>query len=374
MQRDALIEAVQRKLAQTPDTNETQRAQMVREVSGGVMSDVEVINILRQLRHESQGVGRLESVLAIEGVTDVLVNGVHGVWFDRGRGLERAAVTFGSDAEVRKLATRLLVASGRRLDDAQCFADGRLQRQDGTALRVHAMLSPPSESGTCISLRVLRQATTSIDQLQRSGTFDTSVADCLRNLVAARKSVLIIGGTGSGKTTLLSALLSQVHEHERIICIEDTAELKPNHPHAISLLSRTENVEGKGAISMADLLRQSLRMRPDRIVLGEIRGAEVVDLLAALNTGHEGCAGTLHANTVVEAVARVEALAALGGLQQHALHSQLAAAAPVLLAMKRSSSGRTLHQIGVLRGNPVEVELLWDARSNGQCDVDWGQQ
>lgn len=373
MQRDAVIEAVQRKLAQRPNCNETQRAQLVREASGGVMSDVEVINILRQLRHESQGVGKLESILALEGVTDVLVNGVDGVWFDRGRGLERSTVTFGSDAEVRKLATRLLVASGRRLDDAQCFADGRLQRQDGTALRVHAILSPPSESGTCISLRVLRQATTSIGQLQRGGTFDASVARCLEGLIEARTSVLIIGGTGSGKTTLLSALLGQVPHQERIICIEDTAELKPNHPHAISLLTRTENVEGRGAISMAELLRQSLRMRPDRIVLGEIRGAEVVDLLAALNTGHEGCAGTLHANTVTEAVARIEALAALGGLVQHALHSQLAAAAPVILAMKRTAHGRKLHQIGVLRGNPVEVALLWDARSKQPCAVDWGQ-
>ncbi|AZA10172.1 TadA family conjugal transfer-associated ATPase [Corynebacterium pseudopelargi] len=367
----SLIQEVQRRLAEAPTTDETTLATLVREVSGGVISNVDVVNVLRTLRHESTGVGPLEQVLAIEGVSDVLVHGCHGVWFDRGRGLEKSQVRFSEDAEVRRLATRLLVAAGRRLDDAQCFGDARLPRADGSALRVHAVLSPPAETGTCLSLRVLRQAATSLEALEAHGTFLPGVADCLRQLIQARKSMLIIGGTGSGKTTLLGALLAQVDPRERIIGIEDTAELRPDHPHFVSLVSKTHNTEGRGEVRMEQLLRQALRMRPDRIVLGEIRGAEVVDLLAALNTGHDGCAGTVHANTVEEVPARLEALGALGGLDQHALHSQLSAAAPVVLAMKRTAEGRSLHQIGILQGNPVEVAVLWDARQETPCQVDW---
>ncbi|GGG73507.1 TadA family conjugal transfer-associated ATPase [Corynebacterium pelargi] len=368
---DTIIQEVQRRLAEAPTEDDTALASLVREVSGGVISNVDVVNVLRALRHESTGVGPLEQVLAIHGVTDVLVHGCHGVWFDRGRGLEKSQVRFSDDAEVRRLATRLLVAAGRRLDDAQCFADGRIPRADGSALRVHAVLSPPAETGTCLSLRVLRQAATSLEALEAGGTFQPGVAECLRQLIAVRKSMLIIGGTGSGKTTLLGALLAQVDPRERIIGIEDTAELRPDHPHFVSLVSKTHNTEGKGEVRMEQLLRQALRMRPDRIVLGEIRGAEVVDLLAALNTGHDGCAGTVHANTVEEVPARLEALGALGGLDQHALHSQLSAAAPVVLAMKRTAHGRSLHQIGILRGNPVEVAVLWDARQGVSCQVDW---
>lgn len=360
---DELLERVQRRLAELPGTAQdpTVLARLVRE-EAGVISDVDVLDLLRRLRHDSTGVGLLEQVLAQEGVTDVVVNGLSGVWFDRGRGLERAEVGFASDGEVRRLATRLAVACGRRLDDAQPFADGRLAREDGSSVRIHALLSPPAEVGTCLSLRVLRQATTTLDQLVARGTLPGEIAGLLKAVVRARKAFLVVGGTGSGKTTMLAALLAEVGHGERIICIEDTAELHPPHPHVLNLVSRSRNIEGSGEVTMADLLRQALRMRPDRIVVGEIRGAEVVDLLAALNTGHDGGSGTIHANSLAEVPARMEALAVLGGLGRVALHSQLAAAVDVVVAMRRQADGRRIvHQVGVLDGNPVTAHPVWDA-------------
>ena len=186
-------------------------------------------------------------------------------------------------------------------------------------------------------------------------------------MVDKRISFLVIGGTGSGKTTLLSALLGTVSERERILVIEDTAELSPHHPHCVSVVSRRANAEGSGEVTMSQLLRQALRMRPDRIVVGEIRGREVVDLLAALNTGHDGGAGTLHANSLFEVPARMEALAALGGLDRAALHSQLAAAVHMVLAMERTPQGRRLAHIGVLEGIPVTPRIIWSAE-DGPAD------
>lgn len=362
MSMDHIIEAVQQRIAEHPEIfSPTQLAAVVRE-EAGVISDVDVLAVLRRLRHDSTGVGLLEPIVATEGVTDVLVNGPNQVWFDRGQGLERSSLYFSSPAELRQLATRLALASGGRLDDAQPYADGRLLRPDGSQLRIHAVLSPPAEQGTCLSLRVLRQSHLSLVSLIQGGTMSAQIARFLQDIVAARRAFLIIGGTGSGKTTLLAALLAEVPEQERIICIEDTTELHPPHPHVINLSARHANVDNRGAISMSDLLRQALRMRPDRIVVGEIRGAEVVDLLAALNTGHEGGAGTVHANSLKEVPARMEALAALGGLDRAALHSQLGAAVDVLIHVRRGADGkRQVHEIGLLHGNPVDVELLWDS-------------
>ncbi|MCK7642496.1 TadA family conjugal transfer-associated ATPase [Corynebacterium sp. CCM 8835] len=367
-----LVERVRRRLAERPDRavdggEETDTARIIRE-EAGVISDLQVLEVLRRLRHESTGAGPLEPLLAIEGVTDVVVNGPGDVWFDTGYGLRRAEDTFTSDAEVRSLATRLAALCGRRLDDAHPFADGRMRRADGTAVRVHALLSPPAEKGTCISLRVLRQASLGLDALVARGAVTAEIADLLRGVVRSRRSLLVVGGTGSGKTTLLAALLAEVSHRERIVCIEDTAELHPTHPHVVSLVARQANAEGVGEITMSVLLRQALRMRPDRIVVGEIRGAEVVDLLTALNTGHDGGAGTVHANSLTELPARFEALGALGGLDRTALHSQLTAAVRVVVSVRRSpDGGRCVHQIGILEGNPVKVTPVWDSGS-GELD------
>lgn len=367
-----LMDTLQQRIAQEPGLmdNAAELAQCIRE-EAGVISDVAVLDLLRELRNETQGLGGLEAICARPGVTDVVVNGAGSVFVDCGNGLEPADIHLGDEDQVRRLATRLIVACGQRLDDAQPFADGRVHRDDGTILRIHALLSPPAENGVCLSIRILRQATTLLEDLVAGGSVPRAIAGVLKTIVERKKSFVVIGGTGSGKTTLLSALLATVPVQERILVIEDTAELKPSHPHVVSLVSRRANAEGAGEITMSDLLRQSLRMRPDRIVVGEIRGAEIVDLLAALNTGHDGGAGTLHANSILEVPARMEALAALGGMDRHALHSQLAAAVDVVLCTKRDRNGtRRLHQIGVLTGNPVTASVVWSAESGPQPGFD----
>lgn len=282
-----IIEKVQRRLADSPTViDPAELASLIRE-EAVVISDLDVVRIMRQLRDDSVGVGPLEALLAGGDVTDVCVNGPDDVFVDRGQGLERASLALGSEEQVRKLAARLATSCGRRLDDAQPFADGHIMREDGTMVRFHGVLAPTAHGGTCISLRVLRSSTATLDQLARAGAMDEERADVLGAIVDKRKAFLVVGGTGAGKTTLLSAMLAQVGPAERIIAIEDTVELTPHHPHVVNLTTRGANTEGSGEITMSDLLRQALRMRPDRIVVGEIRGAEVVDLLAALNTGHD---------------------------------------------------------------------------------------
>lgn len=374
MDRNKIITAVQRRLADDPrlvptngHVDPAELAAVIRE-EAVVISDLDVLDIMRALRDETVGIGPLEQLLAIDGVTDICVNGPDDIFIDRGAGLERSGLTLPDDADVRRLATRLATTCGRRLDDARPFADGHLTRDDGTLVRFHAVLPPTSAAGTCISLRVLRSKTATLEQLETSGAVDEKRARVLRGIVDKRKAFLVVGGTGTGKTTLLAAMLAQVAPHERIVAIEDTVELVPTHPHVVNLTSRGANAEGAGEISMSDLLQQSLRMRPDRIVVGEIRGPEVVDLLAALNTGHDGGAGTVHANSIEEVPARLEALAALGGLDRAALHSQLAAAVDVVVVMKRQADGsRIVHQIGVLQGNPVVPEVVWDSDHGPQA-------
>jgi pilus assembly protein CpaF len=234
----------------------------------------------------------------------------------------------------------------------------------GSAVRLHAVLPPVALGGTCLSLRVLRPATQDLAALIAVGAIAPAAVELIDDIIAARLAFLVSGGTGAGKTTLLSAMLTAVAPDERIVCVEDAAELAPPHPHLVRLVARCANVEGVGEVTVRQLVRQALRMRPDRIVVGEVRGAEVVDLLAALNTGHDGGAGTVHANNPAEVPARLEALGALGGLDCAALHSQLAAAVQVLLHVARDRDGRRrLDEIAVLRrtGERVRAVTVWHA-------------
>lgn len=364
MQDADLIARVQRRLADEPGTPDPARVAAIIREEAVVISDIGVLDIMRTLRDHTTGAGPLEQLLHDASVTDICVNGPDQVFVDSGRGLKRTNLTFSSEAEVRRLATRLAAGCGRRLDDARPFCDGHITREDGTLLRFHALLAPTAQAGTCISLRVLRTASATLDELVAKQSVDEERAGVLRGIVEKRKAFVVVGGTGSGKTTLLSALLAEVDPAERIIAIEDTLELTPNHGHVVNLTTRGANAEGAGEITIADLVRQSLRMRPDRIVVGEIRGAEVIDLLAALNTGHDGGAGTLHANSIHEVVARFEALAALGGMSRDALHTQLAAAIDVVIVVRRRPDGtRYLHQIGVLEGEPLRAKVVWDAET-----------
>ncbi|MFC7341085.1 TadA family conjugal transfer-associated ATPase [Saccharopolyspora griseoalba] len=337
-------------------------AAAVRAESGGLVADADVLAALRAVQQEFSGAGVLEPLLQDPAVCDVLVSAPDRVWVDHGSGLRPAGVRLSDEDAVRRLAQRLAMSTGRRLDDAQPWVDAWLPQRGGTgAVRLHAVLPPVAGDGTCISLRVLRPAAHDLAALGSSGAFDAEIGAVLREIVATRLAFLVVGGTASGKTTLLAALLGEVAGTERIVCVEEAAELRPAHPHVVRLLTRPPNVEGVGEIGVRDLVRQALRMRPDRLVVGEVRGGELRELLAAMNTGHDGGCGTLHANSPSEVPARMEALAALGGLSREALHGQLAAAVQVVLHVRRTATGRHLAGIGVLRreGERVRVVPAW---------------
>ena len=315
---------------------------------GHVVSDASVLATVAALRRDSEGAGPVDDLLREPGVTDVLVNGPDEVWVDRGAGLERAAVTFDSEEAVRRLAVRLAAQVGRRLDDASPFVDARMP--DGT--RVHAVLACVA-GRTCLSLRVPARVSMTLTDWVARGSLSAEGADLLRGLVARRAAVLVSGGTGSGKTTLLAALLGEVAPQERLVIVEDSRELHPAHPHVVHLEGRTANAEQAGGVSMTDLVRNALRMRPDRLIVGEVRGAELADLLAALNTGHEGGCGTVHANSAASVPARLEALGALGGLGRAALHAQAGAALDAIVHVRRGRDGaRWVEQVAVLEPQP----------------------
>lgn len=298
---------------------------------------------------ETFGLGPLQSLVDEPEVTDVLVNGAGVVWVDRGSGPVDSGARIGSEQEVRRLAQRLAALGGRRLDDTAWWCDVRLP--DGT--RCHAVLGPVARPGTAISLRVPRPRAFDVDDLVATGMLTASGAAVVREVVARRLGFLVSGGTGAGKTTLLATMLSSVPAGERIVVVEDSSELRPSHPHVVGLEARRENVEGSGAVDLRTLVRQALRMRPDRLVLGEVRGVEVLDLLAAMNTGHEGGCGTLHANSAVQVPARIEALAAPSGMGPAAVAAQLLAAVDVLLHVSRGADGRRrLSEVGVLARDP----------------------
>lgn len=288
------------------------------------------------------GFGPLAPVLADPAVTDVLVNGDGGVWADRGSGVERVGSV--PVADLRPLAVRLAGLAGRRLDDAQPWVDGVL----AGGVRLHAVLPPVADGGPHLSLRVARHRPGGVDGLEALRAVTPVVGRVLRGLVAARASLVVTGAAGAGKTTVLAALLAQCPPAERVVVVEDVRELAPDHPHVVRLQGRGANVEGRGAVSLVDLVRQALRMRPDRLVVGEVRGAEVRELLAALNTGHEGGMSTLHANGAHELPARVEALAALAGLSRRATHAQLRQALHAVVHVVRDHTGRRVATIGVV--------------------------
>jgi pilus assembly protein CpaF len=338
------LAAVRDRLSREPGELTPHRVAMALRETGRPVGDATVLAVYEALRRDVVGAGPLEPLLRLPGVTDVLVNGADRVYLDRGGGLELTDVRFPDEEAVRRLAQRLAALGGRRLDDASPHVDLRLA--DGT--RFHAVLAPLARPGTLVSLRVPRPRVFTLDELVAAGSLGREGARLLRAVVSRRLAFLVSGGTGTGKTTLLAALLSLVSPGERIVLVEDAGELRPDHPHVVGLEARPANIEGAGAIDLRTLVRQALRMRPDRLVVGEVRGGEVVDLLAALNTGHDGGCGTLHANSALDVPARVEALALAAGLGREAAHSQLASAVDVVLHLARDPDGtRRLRQVAL---------------------------
>jgi pilus assembly protein CpaF len=284
----------------------------------------------------------LAPLVSDPGVTDVFANGPGELWADRGNGLERQRGTGLDESGLRELAVRLIALGGRHIDEATPCVDVRLS--DG--IRVHAVLPPISTRGTLLSIRLPGARRMSLADLDDAGFFELVPLDTVTALVAARKNVLISGASGSGKTTLLGAMLGASEPNERVIAIEDVAELRVEHPHFVSLEARQANLEGAGQLGLERLVREALRMRPDRLVLGECRGAEIRELLAALNTGHDGGAGTLHANSLADVPARIEALGALAGLGPTAIARQTVSAIGAVLHLERAAGIRRLVQLG----------------------------
>lgn len=337
-----LLDRVRADLVRTPGPVDVTRiARLLRE-QGQVLGAAATLELTARVRDHVDGLGPLQE-LAAPGVTDLLVNDDGSVWVDDGTGLHRTDLRL-SPGQARDLAVRLATAGGRRLDDAMPWADAHLP----SGIRFHGVLPPLSPGGAILSLRLPGRERLDLAALQERGAFGPETADVLRAVVAARVPFLVTGGTGTGKSTLLAAMLATVPTSERIVVVEDVLELAVDHPHVVHLQSRHANSEGAGAVDLTALVRQSLRMRPDRLVLGECRGGEIRELLQALNTGHEGGCGTVHANTATDVPARLEALGALGGLERGALAAQVASALEVVIQLGRREGCRVLEEIAVL--------------------------
>jgi pilus assembly protein CpaF len=341
-----LVDRVRTRLASAPTRPNAAAILEALRAEGCLLDGNDLLRAADQVRSELTGAGVLDQFLGDPTVTDVLVNAPDSVWVERAGVLARTAVHFPDEASVRRLAQRLAAQAGRRLDDAAPCVDAVLP--GGT--RLHAVLPPVAVRGTLISLRVPPRRAFSVEQLIGFGMVTPLGARLLVALARARVSFLISGGTGTGKTTVLGTLLGLVSRDERIVIAEECAELVSTHPHIARLQCRSANQEGVGGVGLRTLVRQALRMRPDRVVVGEVRGAEVCDLLTAMNTGHEGGCATLHANGLAEVPARVEALAAPSGLSRGSVHAQLGAGVRVVVHLVRENGGRRrLASVGVLR-------------------------
>jgi pilus assembly protein CpaF len=322
--------------------------------SGRLLGTTGALEAVDALTADLRGLGPLQKLAGSDRVTDILVNGPDQVWTDGEDGLRRAPVAFCSDAEVRALASRLIAAGGRRLDESCPCADVQL---DG--YRVHAVLPPVSAGGTLLSIRIRRPRGFPLAELLSEGPWWQPYVEAI---VGQRLNFLISGATGSGKTTLLSAMLGLAGSRERLVLVEDAGELDPPHPHVVALRTRHSNVEGAGTVDLGELVRQALRMRPDRLVVGECRGAEVADFLAAMNTGHAGAGGTIHANSAHAVPARLAAMGALAGLSREALALQAASALDLVIHLERGPGGRRVQEIALLQaagaGNLEAVPAL----------------
>ncbi|GAB3384576.1 hypothetical protein GCM10027568_00500 [Humibacter soli] len=292
--------------------------------------------------------GPLAPFVAGDGVTDVFVNGQAGLWVDAGSGAVRHPSWSCDERSLRALAVRLVALGGRHVDEANPCVDVRL----AGGIRIHVVLPPVSTTGTLVSIRVPRQVRFTLEQLDAAGMLGPH-RPRIERAVLDRANLLITGAGGTGKTTLLSALLATAPEHERIVCIEDVAELHVRHPHVVALEARQANLEGAGGIGLDRLVREALRMRPDRLVVGECRGAEVRELMSALNTGHDGGAGTLHANSMNDVPARLEALGALAGMDASALARQAVSAFDLVVHLQRERGVRTVSGCATLACDPV---------------------
>lgn len=294
--------------------------------------------LARDAKDELMGLGPIQSLVDDDSVNDIVVNGPNRVFVERDGVLSMAAVRFVNDAHVIRVIQRILAPIGRRVDESNPMVDARLA--DGS--RVNAIIPPIALDGPCVSIRKFRQNPLSAEDLLKSGTLDAECLDYLRKRVIGRTNLLVTGGTGSGKTTFLNMLSQSIPDRERVITIEDAAELRLENEHVVRLETRPPNLEGARAVDARDLVRNALRMRPDRIIVGEIRGNEVLDMLQAMNTGHDGSMTTLHANNPRDAIHRLELLAGFAGFNGSdvTFRGQMAAAIQLIVHVSRRADGK----------------------------------
>lgn len=333
------------------------------------LSVIQRRHVVRQIEDEVMGLGPLEPLLADPSVSDILVNGPNNIYVERSGKLQRTAVRFKDDAHLLNIIDRIVSKVGRRIDESTPMVDARLK--DGS--RVNAIIPPLAIDGPVLSIRRFRKDALNIDDLVRYGSLNPALVGLLRAIVMARLNVMISGGTGSGKTTLLNAMSAFIPERERIVTIEDSAELQLQQPHVVRLETRQVNVEGRGQITQRDLVRNSLRMRPDRIVVGEVRGAEALDMLQAMNTGHDGSLTTIHANSSRDALSRVETMVAMTGITfpLSALRNQIASAIDVIIHMERQEDGcRRIISVQEISGLEADTIVMSEIFNFSRSGVD----
>jgi pilus assembly protein CpaF len=311
--------------------------------------------LVGELLDDVLGHGPLERLLADESVTEVMVNGPHEVWIERDGRLHKSPVRFSDESHLRRIISKIVAQVGRRIDESSPMVDARLP--DGS--RVNATLPPLSLSGPLLTIRKFRHDRYDMDGLIGVSTLTAETAELLAGCIDARLNILISGGTGTGKTTLLNALSASIPETERIITIEDAAELQLHQRHVLRLESRPPNIEGEGQVTIRDLLRNSLRMRPDRIVVGEVRGAEALDMLQAMNTGHDGSLSTVHANSPRDALARIETMVLMAGfdLPLRAIRQQVTSALDLMIQLERLRDG-TRRVVAITEVQRMEGDMI----------------
>jgi pilus assembly protein CpaF len=325
-------------------------------------------DLIQEVVNETFGLGPLEPLLATPSIDEILVNGPKQVYIEQYGKLSLTNVTFKDDQHLRNIISRIVSAVGRRIDESSPMVDARLA--DGS--RVNAIIPPLALDGPTLSIRRFKDTPLVVDDMIRYGSLNERMRDYLKTVVDSKLNVLISGGTGTGKTTMLNVVSRFIPDGERIITIEDAAELQLQQPHVVRLETRPPNIEGKGAVTQTELLKNSLRMRPDRIVVGEVRGTEAMDMLQAMNTGHEGSLTTVHANTARDAITRIETMVLMGSanLTHMAIMRQIASAIHVILQIKRYSDGtRKVSSITELVGLENDVVLLQEVVKFEETDV-----
>ncbi len=311
--------------------------------------------VIRQIEDEVMGLGPLEPLLHDKTVSDILVNGCNQVYVERRGKLELTDVQFSNDVHLLNIIDRIVSSVGRRIDESSPMVDARLK--DGS--RVNAIIPPLAIDGPSVSIRRFAVELLTMDNLIELKTLSAKIAQVLRAIVKCRLNILISGGTGSGKTTTLNIMSGYIPHSERIVTIEDSAELQLQQPHTVRLETRPPNIEGKGEVTQRDLVRNALRMRPDRIVIGEVRGGEALDMLSAMNTGHDGSLTTIHANTPRDALSRVENMVSMTGINfpAKALRTQIASAIDVVIQVERQEDGKR-RMVSVQEINGMEGEII----------------